>query len=109
MLADHGFPGIVLKTLANDEDRFAVAIALGTWTCVGDPGCAHSGTAAADVDGAVGACACSGSDAVQSIRISSESNRLSARRSMKIPIAKTFSRPHTLPACRTPVVEFKIN
>ena len=31
MLADHGFPGIVLETLANDEDRFAVAVSLRIW------------------------------------------------------------------------------
>src|ERR1700751_4205606 len=70
----------------------------GTWTCVGDPGCAHSGTTGADVAGAEGACACSGCGAVQSIRMSSEAkhDRLSTRRSMKISIAKNFSRTHTL-------------
>jgi hypothetical protein len=31
MLADHGFPGIVIKTLANDQDYLAVAIALRIW------------------------------------------------------------------------------
>src|ERR1022692_349104 len=31
MLADHGFPGIVIKTLANDQDRLTVAVALRIW------------------------------------------------------------------------------
>ena len=31
MLANHGFPGIVIKTLANDQDCLAVAIAIRIW------------------------------------------------------------------------------
>ena len=33
MLADHGFLGIVIKTLANDQDHLAVAVALRIWKC----------------------------------------------------------------------------
>jgi hypothetical protein len=31
MLADHGFLGIIIETLANDQDRLAVAVALRVW------------------------------------------------------------------------------